>query len=253
MKNIYYFTFLSALLINTSIFSLEADLISTSLTRDLIINITKPIPNYSNDKYAEFNFTEEDSELYFKHVFSIETSNLITTFRIIFVYYGEDISNYTVLCTNLDESISDSDIISILRNLKASESACIDGFKREGYYDGVVRIDNEKKLLAFKLQNTNDVKFSGRVNLFDFERILRENQKYFRDNEVYTLVPYSINIQTIREKKHPSQLLFHSSTRSLQMFYAGNNVYPDKLLSGNILSIYTDPNMVKLKYHLSVI
>jgi hypothetical protein len=33
------------------------------------------------------------------------------------------------------------------------------------------------------------------------------------------------------------------------MFYAGNDPFPDSLFSGNILSVYTNPNMVRQKYH----
>jgi hypothetical protein len=33
------------------------------------------------------------------------------------------------------------------------------------------------------------------------------------------------------------------------MLYAGSNPYPDKLFSGNILNVYTNPNMIRQKYH----
>ena len=43
---------------------------------------------------------------------------------------------------------------------------------------------------------------------------------------------------------------FTLSIRDLQMYYAvGDAAYPEKLFSGNVMSVYTNPNMVRQKYH----
>ena len=57
------------------------------------------------------------------------------------------------------------------------------------------------------------------------------------DTETYTLVPYSMNLISFRDIEI-SKILFYSNSSSLQIFYPGNNNYPNLLFSGNILNIY---------------
>ena len=248
MKNSYYKFFIYILLISAFIPSKETNLISASLKAETVIKIATDITGDSNHKKAEFDFTTSDSNLFFKYESSSLPSNLITTFRIEFDSYGADISNYKVVCTNVATSKSDSDIITALKNLKAADSACINGFKREGFFDSTVRLDSNNKVVAFMLQNTNSVKFTGRLNLRIKERTLGTSELKPNDAETYTLVPYSINVKTFREKS-ASKILFYSYSRTLQMVYPATTVYPGTLFSGNILSVYTNPNMVRQKYH----
>ena len=248
MKKNHYLLFLRTLLINVLILSLERNSITASLTGESILNIDQNIPEDDNHKRAEFEFKEEDSDIFFKYESSTLPSNLITSFRIEFDNYGTEISNYKVLCTNIEKSKTDSDIISTLRNLKDSDSACIDGFKKDGLYDTIVRLDNNNKILAIMLQNKNKVHFKGRLNLRINERILKTDEKKPNDAETYTLVPYSINVTSFREKQ-TSKILLYSNTHSLNIYYAGGNNYPNKLFSGNILNIYTNPNQIRQKYH----
>ena len=241
--------FLRTILINSLILTLQFNLISNSLALESqVLNINESIPEENNHIKAEFNFENEDSALFFKYEFSTLPSNLITTFRIEFDIYGTNISNYKVLCTNVKESLSDSEIISTLSNIKLLDSACINGFKRDGYYDGITRLDNSSKVLAIMLQNTNNVQFSGRLNLRINERILEIDELQPNDKETYTLVPYLINLLSFRQIS-VSKVLFYSNSRNLQMLYAGNTVYPTGLFSGYILSVYTNPNQIRQKYH----
>ena len=241
--------FLRTILINSLILTLQFNLISNSLALESqVLNINESIPEENNHIKAQFNFKNEDSALFFKYEFSTLPSNLITTFRIEFDIYGTNISNYKVLCTNVEESLSDSEIISTLSNIKLLDSACINGFKRDGYYDGITRLDNSSKVLAIMLQNTNNVQFSGRLNLRINERILEIDELQPNDKETYTLVPYLINLLSFRQIS-VSKVLFYSNSRNLQMLYAGNTVYPTGLFSGYILSVYTNPNQIRQKYH----
>ena len=248
MKNSLYKFFIYIILISSFIPSYETNLISSSLKAETVIKISTDISGDTNHKKAEFDFTSSDSNLFFKYESSSLPSNLITTFRIEFDSYGKDIANYKVICTNVETSKSDSDIITTLKNLKDAESACINGFKREGLHDGIVRLDSSKKVVAFMLKNTNGVKFTGRINLRIKERTLGTSELKPNDAETYTLVPYSINVKTFREKS-VSKILFYSYSRVLQMVYPATTVYPGTLFSGSILSVYTNPNMVRQKYH----
>ena len=248
MKNNHYLYFLRILLINVLILSLARNSITAILTAESILNIDQSITGDDNHKKAEFEFKEGDSDIFFKYESSSFPSNLITSFRIEFDSYGTEISNYKVLCTNVDASKSDSDIISTLRNLKDSDSACIDRFKKDKLYDTIAKLDSNNKILSIMLQNKNNVNFKGRLNLRINERILKTDELKPNDAETYTLVTYSINVTSFREKQ-TSKILLYSNTHSLNIFYAGNNNYPNKLFSGNILNIYTNPNQIRQKYH----
>jgi hypothetical protein len=173
---------------------------------------------------------------------------MVTTFRIEFDSYSTDISDFKVLCANVDSSKDDTSLINTLNNLKISESACIDGIKNEGYYDGVVKLDKTNTKLGIILKETKTgLQFKGRINLRVTERALKTDELKPTEQETYTLIPFSINIQSFREKA--SKILFYSYSRNLQMLYAGNSPYPDKLFGGKILNVYTNPNMVRQKYH----
>ena len=66
-------------------------------------------------------------------------------------------------------------------------------------------------------------------------------------DESYSLVPVTIIISHFREKA--SKVLFYSYTRELQMYYTEEETpYPERLFFGNIMSVYTNPNMVRQKY-----
>ena len=167
--------------------------------------------------------------------------------------YSTSIANYKILCANVPINTQDSELINILNNTKDGESACINGFKRDSFYDGFVRLDKEKNLLGIIIKETNDgLSFSGRVNLRIKERILETNELKPNDKETYALIPYTITLQKFRDKS-ASKILFYSYSRNLQMFYPSSNPYPEKLFAGNILSVYTNPNMIRQKYQNATI
>ena len=62
------------------------------------------------------------------------------------------------------------------------------------------------------------------------------------------MIPFVIHISQFREKA--SKILFYSKTRDMQMYYVeGDAPYPERLFFGNVMSVYTNPNMVRQKYH----
>ena len=247
----FYFLILSILLINSFLNSLALNLNSDLLEAEEVININENIQGNIDHKKAEYEFITSDTEKnrYFKYISSSQPSSLITTFRILFDSYSTDMSEYKVLCTNVESSKDDSYIISTLKNLNDRDSACINGFKRDGFYDGIVRLDQNKTILAIIIKETQSgLKFTGRIYLRITERSLKTDEFKPNDDETYTLVPYSITINTFREKEF-SKILFYSNAHTLQMYYAGSSPYPDTLFSGNILNVYTNPNMVRQKYH----
>ena len=251
MKNCHFLIFLFILLINAFIPSYTTNLKPESINAETVTKIDQAIQGNTDHKKAEYDFTTTDTEKnrYFKYIAASQPSSLITTFRIVFDSYSTDISNYNVLCTNVDTNKDDSYIITTLKNLQMKDSACINGFKRHGHYDGIARLDKDKTVLAIMIQeNKSGLKFTGRVNLRITERVLKTDESKPSEDETYTLVPYSITVSSFREKD-ASKILFYSYSRNLQMFYSGSSSFPNKLFSGNILSVYTNPNMVRQKYH----
>ena len=68
-----------------------------------------------------------------------------------------------------------------------------------------------------------------------------------QDNSLYSLIPFTLVISDFRSAA--SKILFYSRTRDMQMFYVGGDKpYPERLFFGNIMSVYTNPNMVRQKY-----
>ena len=251
MCNRYFIFYLFILLIN-SILSYQSNLKFTQYSSNSqVYDISQEIKGDVDHKKAEFDFTTSDTNLYFKYQYESSTlpSSLITTFRFEFDSYGTDISNYKIYCTNVPSNTQDSELINILNEISISGSSCVDGFKRFSLYDGIVKLDKEKTKLGIAIKESKGgISFTGRVNLRIKERILDTKELTPKDEETYSLVPYTISINEFRDIEI-SKILFYSYSRNLQMFYSGSSSFPDKLFSGNILSVYTNPNMVRQKYH----
>ena len=65
-------------------------------------------------------------------------------------------------------------------------------------------------------------------------------------DQTHSLVANTINISDFRQ--YASKILFYSSTNELQMYHVeGDATYPEKLFSGNVLLVYTNPNQVRQK------
>ena len=252
MSKIHFLFLLSFLLINAFIPTLQSNLQTAPLkTGEIVKEISQDITGNVDHKKAEFSFpTGTENNLYFKYKYEASTlpSSLITTFRIEFDSYSTQISNYKVICSNVPSDYDDAKIIDVLNKTSDASSACINGFKQNYFYDGFVRLDNQKTILGIMIkESSHDMAFDGRVNLRIKERILGPKELKPNDEETYTLVPFTINIPTFREEG-ASKILFYSYSRNLQMLYAGTTNYPSKLFEGNILSVYTNPNMVRQKY-----
>ena len=198
MNNRYFIFFLYILLINSIFPSLQSNLKPDKFTSNSgVYEISQDITGDINHKKAEFDFTTSDTNLYFKYQYESSTlpSTLITTFRFEFDSYGTDISNYKIFCVNVPSNTQDSDLINILNKITISESACVDGFKRFSLYDGIVRLDKEKTKLGIVIRESKEgITFTGRVNLRIKERILDTKELTPKDEETYSLVPYTISI-----------------------------------------------------------
>ena len=244
-------------------------LILTIFTSQCLDNLSSPIKHkklsseadtvheinesVDNENYLKSEFSAEttDEAHYFKYTVTTTPSSSVTAFRFEFDQFSEAAyQNYQVFCTFVDTTTSDSDLITTLKNLDTSKSSCVGGFNEIGYYDGIVEIDAAKKKLGVYLYTpTAQLKFTARLFLRINEKILEVNETKATEDETYSLVPYTVVISEFR-KLDQSKILFYSYTRQLQMYYVAlSTPYPEKLFSGNILNVFTNPLMVHQKYH----
>ena len=79
-----------------------------------------------------------------------------------------------------------------------------------------------------------------------------KDQDYgYNENEQLTLVPYVLDLLDIRgdsKENYISKVLLFSNTREMQMFYLDNGA-PKELFSGNIMLVYTNPDVINEKYY----
>ena len=211
--------------------------------------INQKIDDDENYLRAEFIFEASDKKHYFKYTNSTLPTSKVTAFKIDFAQFSAAMANYKVYCTNVENSVSDSELMNILSGLTVETSTCIEISRSYGYYDGIAKLDEKKFTLGIILISEADVAFSGKINLRIAERILGTDEPRPMEEETYSFVPYTVDIPKFRELSK-SKILFYSSSRFLHMYYVETNAaHPVELFSGNILSVYTNPNMVRQKYH----
>ena len=95
-------------------------------------------------------------------------------------------------------------------------------------------------------ENTINIKISG-SQFGDFTGL-------FELDEKLAPTPYIINLEDIRKKKinnnYVSRILFYSNTTEMTVHYINDqNTVPVKLFSGNIMLIYTNPDLIYQKYN----
>ena len=220
-----------------------------NLKTESMHEINQAVDENVNYKKAEFSFTSSDRYQFFKYDNSTLPSSRVSAFRIDFSQYYTNMSDYKVFCTSVDSSTSDSSLMETLRSLTLAKSSCVDGFRSYAIYDGIVKLDPQKTKLGIVITTSSGAAFSAKIYFRVNERVLGTDESRPMEEESYSLVPFTINIPNFRALDK-SKILFYSSTRLLQMYYVEtDNPYPEKLFSGNVLSVYTNPNMVRQKYH----
>ena len=65
------------------------------------------------------------------------------------------------------------------------------------------------------------------------------------EKEEYCLIPYLINLSDF--KSITDEIIFYSSKNKLELYYINTNF--DILYKGNIILLYTNKNIIKLKYN----
>ena len=232
------------------LFLLLANSISAlSVSADTVIEINQNVDGNANYKKAEFSGEQTDLNHYFKYSVSTIPTSRVTAFRFEFdTFYTFSTKTTKVLCTFVDSSTSDADLIEALRAIDDTTTSCVGAFNENGIYDGIIEFDETKTKMGIYLVTLGGYQFNARIYLKITETFLSAEEQKANEDESYSLIPYSIVIADFREKA--SKILFYSYTRDMQMYYVElETPYPERLFYGNIMSVYTNPNMVRQKYH----
>ena len=217
-----------------------------SIKSDTIYEINQVL----NEDYKTVTFSSEPNKLnhFFKYTVTNIPKSRIGAFRIDFSSFNELSLQNIVYCTFVDESTSDAVLEEKLRQTSSSDTTCVGQFGESGKFDGIIEYDTTKTKLGIYLVAKGAISFTASVNIRTTETFLSVGEQQVNVEELYSLVPYTVVISDFRN--YASRILFYSYTRELQMYYVENSApYPEKLFSGNIMSVYTNPNMVHQKYH----
>ena len=240
-NNFFSRYFLLFFIISISLFQIKAQTFH---------DITADVPGSQSHKMAEFS-SDSSNVYYFKHSLGSVPDSQVTSFRFNFDQFDDDFKKGKVLCTVVDSTTTDSTLQSLLDNLTEDSSKCVGGFNENnnGNYDGIIKLlgPTASQKIGIKLTVTGYLSFNARIYFRISEEKLTPDEEFVKSNEEYTLVPLTVVISNFRE--YASKILLYSATRELQMFIKeGDLSHPEKLFSGNILSIYTNPNQVRQKY-----
>ena len=174
----------------------------------------------------------------------------MTAFRFEFDQFDQTFKNSKIFCTTIEASASDSELKTILDGLDETTSSCVGDFSEDenkGIYDGIIKLSTSKMMIGIILKLEAVTNFNGRIYLRTAEEDLAVKEQEKSVDQTLSLVPNTIVISNFR--LYTSKVLFYSYTRELQMYYVGGDVtYPEKLFSGNVLLVYTNPNQVRQKY-----
>ena len=219
-----------------------------SIKSTTIHEINESVPGNNNYKKAEFSSDQKTLNHYFKYTVATTPSSRITAFRFEFDKFNElSKSRNKVYCTFVDTTATDEELINAVNLMDETTSSCIGAFNDNGIYDGIIEFPETKKKLAIYLVALGATDFTARVYLRTNEKVLSVNEQTIMEDESYSLVPFTIIISHFRD--HASKILLYSYTRELQMYYVEENApHPERLFFGNIMSVYTNPNMVRQKY-----
>ena len=206
-----------------------------------------------NINYATVSFYSDEETInhFFKYSVNDIPKSRIGSFRFDFNTFNDLSQNNEVYCTFVDGSMSDEDLENELLTLSHENSTCLGKFNKlssEGKFDGLIEYDTNKTKLGIILKAIGKIKFSATVYLQTSEYFLEAEENKVTMEEEYSLIPFIVNISSFRD--FASKILFYSYDKELQMYYMDKDTpYPEKLFSGNVMSVYTNPNLVHQKYH----
>ena len=219
-----------------------------------------------NDIYSriELNLSTSDlinqKYLYFYYNFKFSPPPPITTFRLLLFPFAKNYSinqnDFEIRCILKDINTNLID----LNNISKNESICFGSFDKHNgnKYDGIITFNSNKELynnisnkdieklkIIFIIKNEwneiSEIILYIRKNIYN----LIPKEGLIEEKEEYCLIPYLINLSDF--KSITDEIIFYSSKNKLELYYINTNF--DILYKGNIILLYTNKNIIKLKYN----
>jgi len=243
---------------------------SVNLLNDPIDSIYEINEEYSADSnYSYKSVVAMSSEI--SYYFSYLPTNIL---KIPFGAFGIELEqdatgSFTdVACTFVDADADSSSMIdAIEKTIEEGTSFCQGSqstvnSKRYNYiFKYQYQDENTPKKMVIKLTNGNKV--NGKFNIYikkdqgvtiehtDFTNL----KEYGQDEETKkSIIPYIVDMDILRgdftQTDYVSKVLFFSQHLEIQMYYiAEDSNAPVKMFSGNIILVYTKPELAIQKYH----
>ena len=177
-----------------------------------------------------------------------------------------------VICTFVKKGLTDAEMLKIINEVPQTGTNLCKGDERKNPngFDALinareVKKENNRILMMIQYgfgendlvkkeneENNEEVKDESvllKINLRISGFDVSENEKKFNEDETEALVPYVLDLTKIRGQAtdYISKVLIYSSKRELEMFHLENGT-PTQLFTGNILLVYTNPDVIKEKY-----
>ena len=257
MKKMYYLIYLFFLLFNNIFIQVSSNLTKESLKEGIIYLINESISGSDEYKTKTVFFGTSDIINYLTYDFgSSLPSSLITSFRLNITPFWPTILDTKILCANVPSTTTDSELKNIINEVKRHEtkSTCLHISQNEGVFDTLMKLDASKSKIVIGIYIPGSVKAYAKINFRIKERILLTNESTPTIVDLYSIIPVSIDTQLFRNSvKKASKILFYSNKYNLYMYEPVSSNKPVLLFSGNIINVYTGPEMIKQKYHGSSI
>ena len=225
-----------------------------------------------DSNYATQDFTQNRTTNYLFYDFSRTPVGDVASLKIINSEEGMRVNK--VGCVFVKKGTEDVDMVSAVNTaMMEGNSVCYgqtekdtNGFDalinakdvKNGYGRLVIQIlygfgENDKKVKKVKNGKLSDDGYTMTINIRTNGFEVDTQNSQYNEKEDLTVMPYVFDLQKIRESQegenYISKVMVYSSTREMQMFYIGDNGAPTELFSGNIMLVYTNPEVIKEKYH----
>ena len=257
MKKINYLIYPLFLLLNNIFIQVSSNLIKESLKEGIIYPINENISDSDEYKTKTVFFGTSNIINYLTYDFGSNIpSSLITSFRINITPFWPTMSDTKILCANMDNKATDSELKNIINEVKRDEtkSTCLHISQNEGVFDTLMKLDASKSKIVIGIYIPGSVKAYAKINFRIKERILLTNESTPTIVDLYSIIPVSFDTQFFRNSvKKASKILFYSNKYNLYMYEPVSSNKPVLLFSGNIINVYTEPETIKQKYHGSSI
>ena len=184
-------------------------------------NVYEIKEDIGDKKYKKVSFESDEKTVnhYFKFDVKDTPKSRIGAFRIDFdVFNVLSLEKNEVYCTFVEKSKSDDDLVKELEGMNSKNTNCIGQFNKKGIFEGIIKYDKDKTKLGIILKAKGEIKFTATVYVQTKEQILEAKEQNMKIDEIYSLVPFTVNIPDFREKT--GQILLYSYNKELQMYYA---------------------------------